>query len=138
MKKMILLGLMTFSAFAQAVVVNVKCDMPNTVFQNQFSLQGQVTVDGSEYTDGQFEATFKNNGNTGREFSMDLSNDGSVKVFEAGTLAKNKVLHIESANKVAEVEHMSLLVGYPGSSSSQIRFANGRSYKASCKFLYDM
>jgi hypothetical protein len=134
MKKMILVGLMTVSSFAQAEIVNVKCEMTNMVFQNQFSLEGQVSVDGDEYSNGHFSASFKNNGNTGREFSMDISNDGKVKSFEAGTLAKNKVLHIESANLGSEVEHMSLLVGYPVAGASKVRFSNGRSYKANCKF----
>lgn len=132
MKKALLISLLSLSAIAQADVVTIKCQMAGLNYVDEFSLKGSVELSDNEFNAGSFIVNFKNKGQDSESFAMDLDAQGVVRTFAAGTLGVDEVIQLESSSKGSEIEHVNLLVGFPGALSSQIRFADGRVYKAKC------
>jgi hypothetical protein len=132
--KSLFFALVFLSAGGAAADVSFKCEFSDLTYLNQFSLEVRnLAVEDGRFSNASFDFSLRKRGAESRVERLSVTRDGTVQVFEAGTIHTGKTLRVASFLKGDEVEYINLLVDVPPRHSSQLRMADGLIYFGSCK-----
>jgi hypothetical protein len=113
--------------------INIICESPGITTINQFELVGTVQVgEDAETASGSFSITTRRQGRDSETIETVTQGTGTVNRIEAGSMAKEEVVHVQMVNKGEEVEYISIVGGHPGALSSQVRLSSGVTYRSKC------
>ena len=134
MRLFILLGMFLSFNLHAAEVFNIVCERADVNNEYEFSMVGTITVasDGVSTT-SQLEYQLKNRGNNSSYTNGFFNKNGSLKVWEAGTiLVAEDVLQFQFVEKNSPISYLNILANYPKNFSSKLRTKSGLVYKAKC------
>lgn len=133
MKKLILSMMCILPLTSFAGELNIVCERAGIDEVNQFDLVGIVNQN-TDYTfiNGVFSISMRAQGRDQAEVQATLQTEGAVKVFEAGEMAVNKIIHIQHVEKDADIEYISIVGNHPGQLSSTLRLSSGQTFKSKC------
>lgn len=137
MKLLVLLSFALVAGQVFAKEVKFKCEMNQDItYKGQFSLD-TVSFDdeAKSFSDLDFNFTFKKAGYNSQSEQVDVTRDGNIVIFPAGTFSQKQVFSLTSAVKGDDIEFIGVNVDLAGAFTSQVRLANGITYFSSCKSL---
>ncbi len=130
MKVLVLVGaLLSFNAFADSF--GFECTGTDLVYMNSFSMKGMVDTNDDTIS---YSVETRTAGNAG----VVESRTGVVRTnakFERIETGRTVAYRAYSVDQSDDHVYVNILMDYPGQLTSQIRNAEGRIFKSSCKSL---
>ena len=129
MKKLLLATLFITNIFAQNILI--KCEMPGITTENQFSLLGELYIEGQNF-DANLQISLRDRGPESEVNELDLQRTGKIYKYPAGQIAKKEIVLIQSVDKEDLFQFINLVGNHPRPLSSIIRLKDGMTYRAKC------
>ena len=111
----------------------VSCESPGITTENQFELNGTLTIDDEGNADGVFSYSLRARGNESEIIDGTVERSGTTNQYSAGTMNNNlDVLHVQLVDQEDDLVYISIVANHPDVLSSRLRFKNGLVYKSKC------